>query len=341
MRLRDISALTGGSIIGDPNIEISGVSGLEEAKRGDVTFIDSSVTRPSVSGIHASAVIAKEVIAGLSASMLLVDNPRLTFAKVLEIFHKKPHIALGVSSEAFVCRNVSFGEKVTIHPDAYINENVVIGARVSIFPHVYVGEGVIIGDDSIVYPNVTIREGVSIGRRVIIHSGAVIGSDGFGYVSAEDGRHYKIPQVGGVVIDDDVEIGANVTIDRATTGNTVIGRGTKIDNLVQIGHNVTIGSDCIIVAQTGIGGSVEIGKGALLGGQTGVRDHVRIGNGAMIGAGSGVAHDIPDGQVFSGSPAIPHKKWLRAQSIYAKLPEYVHRIHSLEKKADREDSSHD
>jgi UDP-3-O-[3-hydroxymyristoyl] glucosamine N-acyltransferase len=341
MRLKKLLELTGGRIIGDPDIEISGVSGIREAQRGDVTFISPGTKIPPVSDISASAVIAKKEIDGLSASMLIVDNPRLTFAKVLGIFQRKPHVAPGVSGEAILCKRVSLGEGVTIFPHAYVSESVVIGARVSIFPHVYLGEGVIIGDDSIVYPNVTIREGVRIGRRVIIHSGTVIGSDGFGYVSSEDGSHYKIPQIGGVVIDDDVEIGSNVSIDRATTGNTVIGCGTKIDNLVQIGHNVTIGSHCIIVAQTGIGGSVEIGNGAVIGGQTGLRDHVTIGNGVMIGAGSGVARDIPDGQVFTGSPAIPHKKWLRAQSIYAKLPEYIQRIHRLEKRADREGSSHD
>jgi UDP-3-O-[3-hydroxymyristoyl] glucosamine N-acyltransferase len=341
MRLKEISELTGGRIIGDPDVEITGVSGLREARRGDVTFIAPHIKIPSVSDIKASAVIAKTEIEGISASMLIVDNPRLTFAKVLGIFHRKPRLTPGVSSEAIVCKSVSLGEDVAIFPHAYVSENVVIGSRVSIFPHVYLGEGVIIGDDSIVYPNVTVREGVSVGRRVIIHSGTVIGSDGFGYVTSEDGSNYKIPQIGGVVIEDDVEIGSNVSIDRATTGNTVIGCGTKIDNLVQIGHNVTIGNRCIIVAQTGIGGSVKIGDGAVIGGQTGLRDHVTIGNGAMIGARSGVARDIPDGQIFSGTPAIPHKKWLRVQSIYAKLPEYVQRIHRLEKTADREESSHD
>ena len=340
MKLKEVAKQTGGRIIGDTDVEISGVSGIEEAKHGDIAFIAHRTKIPPVSSINASAIIAKEEIKGLSASILLVDNPQLAFARVLEIFHKKPYRPQGISNKAVIGNNVNLGENITIHPYAFISDNSVIGANAVIFPNVYIGDSVVIGDNSIVYPNVTIREGVKIGRKVIIHSGTVIGSDGFGYVN-EEGKHHKIPQVGGVIIDDDVEIGSNVTIDRATTGNTLIGCGTKIDNLVQIAHNVKIGKHCIIVGQTGISGSVEIGNNTVMGGQTGVRDHVKIGNGVMIGAGSGILHDIPDGQIFSGYPAIPHKKWLRAQGIYSKLPEYIKRLHKLEKKANKEGSSND
>ncbi len=172
------------------------------------------------------------------------------------------------------------------------------------------------------------------------HAGTVIGSDGYGYVF-EQGKHYKIPQVGGVIIEDEVEIGANVCIDRATLGNTIIGAGTKIDNLVQVAHNVKIGKNCIIVAQVGISGSVEIGDGVILAGQVGIRDHIKIGSQAIVGAQSGVSSDIPDGQVFSGSPAIPHKTWLRAQSIYSKLPEYIKRLQEIERKNLKEEPSDD
>lgn len=340
MKLQAIAELTGGRIIGDPDVEISGVSGIRDAKEGDVSLIIDTRTTPPLPRITASAVIAKKEVAGLTTNMLLVDNPRLAFSQVLEIFHPKPACPTGISADAFIGDNVHFGKAVTVHPLACICDNAVIGTRTTIHSSAYIGYGVVIGDETIVHPNVTIREGVKIGKRVIIHAGTVIGSDGFGYVTSE-GTHHKIPQVGGVTIGDDVEIGSNVSIDRATTGTTVIGSGTKIDNLVQIAHNVKIGTDCLIVAQTGISGSVEIGNGTVMGGQTGVRDHIKIGNRAMIGAGSGVAHDIPDDQIYSGYPAIPHKRWLRAQSLYAKLPEYIKRLHALEKKSGKEGSSHD
>ncbi|RJQ13705.1 MAG: UDP-3-O-(3-hydroxymyristoyl)glucosamine N-acyltransferase [Nitrospiraceae bacterium] len=331
MKLKQLAELTGGRICGDPDVEITGVSGIKEAKQGDITFLAARKYLNDLSGSHASAVIVKEEIKELPASMLVVDNPGYAFAKALEVFYQKPFKPLGISEQAVICGNVSFGEDVSVFPNAYIGVDAVIGSRVTIYPGVFIGEGTSVGDDSIIYSNVTIRERVKIGRKAIIHSGSVIGSDGFGYVF-EKGSHYKVPQVGGVIIEDDVEIGANVTIDRATIGNTTIGSGTKIDNLVQIGHNVRIGRNCIIIAQTGIAGSAEIGDGAILAAQAGVRDHIKIGNGAMVGAQSGIAEDIPDKQIYSGTPAIPHKTWLRAQSIYAKLPEYIKRLQELERK---------
>jgi UDP-3-O-[3-hydroxymyristoyl] glucosamine N-acyltransferase len=332
MKLKEIADLIGGRIIGNPEIEITGVSGIREARHGDITFLADKKNIKDIYNTNASAVIVRDEIEGLSTSMLIVNNPHLAFAKALEVFYTKPFKSLGISNKAIIGDNVDFGDNVTVYPLVYISSNITIGARVTIFPGVYIGDRVSIGEDSIIYPNVTIRENVTIGKRVIIHSGTVIGSDGFGYV-LEKGKHYKIPQVGGVIIEDDVEIGANVTIDRATTGNTIVGSGTKIDNLVQIAHNVKIGKNCIIVAQVGIGGSVEIGDGVILAGQVGVRDHVKIGSGVKIGAQSGIVHDIPDNEAFSGTPAIPHKTWLRAQSIYAKLPEYIKRLQELEKKA--------
>jgi len=340
MKLKEIADIIGGSIVGNPEIDITGVSGIKEAQKGDITFLADKKNLKHVYSTNASAIIVRQEVEGLSVSMLIVDNPYLAFASVLELFYKKPFKPYGISKETFIGRDVNFGEEVSIYPMAYIGNNVSIGNRTTVFPCAYIGDDVSIGDNSIVYPNVTIRENVRIGKNVIIHSGTVIGSDGFGYVQ-DKGRHHKIPQVGGVIIEDDVEIGANVTIDRATIGNTLIGSGTKIDNLVQIAHNVRIGKNCLIVAHVGIGGSVEIGDGVILGGQVGVRDHVKIGNGVMVGAQSGIGHDIPDGQVFSGSPAIPHKSWLRAQSIYAKLPEYLRRLQELERVVKKEDCSDD
>ncbi|RJQ50280.1 MAG: UDP-3-O-(3-hydroxymyristoyl)glucosamine N-acyltransferase [Nitrospiraceae bacterium] len=335
MKLKDLAELTGGRILGNPDVEVTGAAGIEDAKEGDITFLADRKHLLSVSSSKASVIIAADEIKTAPATLLITANPYLTFAKALEILYARPAVSPGISDKAITGSDVSFGNDVTIYPQVYIGSRAVIGSRVTLYPGVYIGENSSIGDDSMIYPNVTIRENVRIGKKVIIHSGTVLGSDGFGYIQNK-GTHYKIPQVGGVIIEDNVEIGANVTIDRATTGNTVIGAGTKIDNLAQIAHNVRIGKNCIIVAQVGIGGSTEIGDGVVLAGQVGVKDHVKIGNGAIAAAQSGVVTDIPDGQVYSGMPAIPHRAWLRAQSIFSKLPEYIKRLQEVERKIEKD-----
>lgn len=336
MKLRELADLTGSRVSGNPEVEITGVSGIMDAKEGDITLLLHEKTLKEIPAVKASAVIVKEEFKGLTANMLVAENPQFVFARVLEIFHAKPYIPSGISDKAFIGSNVKIGDDVSIHPNAYISSNVTLGPRVTLSPGVFLGEGVVIGDDSFIYPNVTIREGVTIGKKVIVHAGAVIGADGFGYVF-EKGRHYKIPQVGSVIIEDEVEIGANACIDRGTVENTVIGSGTKIDNLVQIAHNVKIGKNCIIVAQVGISGSVEVGDGAVIAGQAGVRDHIKIGSKAIVAAQAGVGSNIPDGQVFSGSPAIPHVTSLRAQSLYSRLPEFAKRLREIEKKILKEE----
>ena len=347
MKLRELAELIGGRISGNPEVDITGVSSIEDAKEGDITFILDNNSMRDIPAITASAVIVKEEIEELSAqgrvvstSRLIADNPQFTFARALEVFYVNPYVPTGISDKAFIGSNVQIGDEVSIHPNAYISSNVGLGPRVTVSSGVFLGEGVTLGDNSFIYPNVTIRENVKIGNNVTVHSGTVIGSDGYGYV-LEKGRHYKIPQVGGVIIEDNVEIGANVCIDRGTVGNTIIGCGTKIDNLVQIAHNVKIGKNCIIVSQAGISGTVEVGDGAILAGQVGVRDHIKIGRKAIVAAQAGVTSDIPEGQVYSGSPAIPHKTSLRASYIYSKLPEYIKRLRKIEKKLNREEQSDD
>jgi UDP-3-O-[3-hydroxymyristoyl] glucosamine N-acyltransferase len=331
MKLSELARLIGGDIIGDPDVEITGVSGITEARTGDITYIQDRKFLRDTSAILASAVIVGETAEGLTASMLLVKNPQYAYAKALEVFYKKPAELTGISDRAFIGKHVILGNDVSVHHFACICDRVEIGTGGTISSGVYIEDGVTVGDNTVIYPNVTIRGNTKIGNNVTIHSGSVIGSDGFGYVM-EQGIHYKIPQVGGVIIEDNVEIGSNAAIDRGTTGNTVIGSGTKIDNLVQIAHNVTIGRNSIIISQVGISGSVEIGDNVILAGQVGVRDHITVGNRSIVGAQSGIGGNIPEGQVYSGSPAIPHKSWLRSQSIYAKLPEYIKRIKALEKK---------
>lgn len=333
MKLGEIARLLNGEIIGPPHaddIEINGVSGIREALEGDITFLSTERYIRYLPECKASCIIVKELIDGLGIIQLRVQNPQFAFARLLEYFYIKPKSPFGISKDSFVSESAIIGKDVSISPFSYISERVLIDDRVIIYPFVYVGNDSSIGKDSIIYPNVVIRENVKIGNRVIIHSGSVIGSDGFGYVY-EDGRHHKIPQIGGVIIEDDVEIGSNVSVDRATTGATIIGKGTKIDNLVQIAHNVKIGKNSIIIAQVGIAGSTEIGDFVTLAGQVGVVDHVKIESGTTIGAQSGVTKDLPKG-VYSGSPTIPHREWLKAQTLFSRLPELYKRIKELEEK---------
>jgi len=333
VKLKKLASLLKGEIIGPPqadNIEITGVSGIKEAQEGDITFISAQRFVKDLSGCRASCVIVKEPIADIDITQLKVSNPYFAFAKLLEHFYIKPQKPLGISKDAIVSDKARIGKDVSILPFSYISDRVSVGGRTVIHPYVFIGNDTAVGEDCLIYPNVTLRENVKIGNRVIIHSGSVIGSDGFGYVF-EKGRHYKIPQVGGVIIEDDVEIGSNVSIDRATTGNTIIGKGTKIDNLVQIAHNVKIGNNSIIIAQVGIGGSTEIGDFVTIAGQVGVSDHAKIESETMIGAQSGVMGHVTKG-VYSGTFAIPHRDWLKAQAIFTKLPELNKKIKELEEK---------
>lgn len=330
MKLTEIASLLNGEIFGSHDLEITGVSGIHEAEEGDITFIASKKYLKDITDSKASCVMVKEVVADLNKTQLKVSNPHLAFAKLLEHFYIKPAKYVGISREAVISDKAKIADDVSILPFSYIADGASIGKNTIIYPYVYIGENTSVGERCIIYPNVTVREGVKIGDRVIIHSGTVIGSDGFGYVF-EDGRFHKIPQIGGIIIEDDVEIGSNVSVDRATTGNTVIGKGTKIDNLTQVAHNVKIGSNSIIVSQVGIAGSSEIGDYVTLGGQVGVADHTKIDSGTMIGAKSGVMGHVTKG-IYSGTIAIPHRDWLKAQALFAKLPELNKKIKDLEEK---------
>ena len=260
---------------------------------------------------------------------ILTPNPLYAFATLVRQFFIPLPRPRGLAKEIIRGKNVRIGPDVSIYPYVTIGDRVNIGARVTIYPGVFLGDDAVIGDDSILYPQVTILEGCSIGARVILHSGTVIGSDGFGYVQHQ-GQHHKIPQLGTVMIEDDVELGANVTVDRATFGQTIIKRGTKVDNQVQIAHNVQVGENCILVAQVGIAGSTTIGKYVMIGGQAGLIDHLTIGDGAKIAAGSGLSHDLTAGEVVSGRPAIEHTAWLKSQALVPKLPEFREELRNLQ-----------
>ncbi len=328
VKLKDLARTVEGRVTGDEETIITGVAPIERAGKGDITFIANPRYAPYLKQTGASAIISRTPVEGMTT--LVVDNPYLAFAKILSLFHPGERPEAGIHPQAFISPTARLGEDVYVGPFAYIGEGVRIGNRVVIHPCVFVGDRVEIGDDSIVYPNVSIREGCRIGKRVVIHCNSVVGSDGFGY-ARDGGEHVKIPQVGIVRIEDDVEIGACVTIDRATMGETLIGRGTKIDNLVQIAHNVEIGEGSIIVAQVGIAGSSRVGRGVTLAGQVGVVGHVSIGDGCTVGAQSGVAKDLPPGGTFSGTPAIPHKDWLKVQALLPKLPDLNREVRELKK----------
>jgi UDP-3-O-[3-hydroxymyristoyl] glucosamine N-acyltransferase len=328
--LQELAAMLGGEAVGDPATEIHGAAGISEVKEGEATFLANSKLLKECAGSNASCVVVREFVPELGKPQIIAGNPLYAFARLLEHFYVTPYASTGISPSSFVSQKARIGNNVSIHPFASVFDNAVVGDNTVLYPGVFVGENAVIGEQCLIHPNVTVREKVRIGDRVIIHSGSVVGADGFGYVM-EGGRHHKIPQVGGVVIGDDVEIGANVTIDRATTGNTSIGKGTKIDNLVQIAHNVRIGENSIIVSQVGIAGSTEIGNYVVLGGQVGVADHAKIDDGVMVGAQSGVFGHLEKG-IHSGSPSIPHRDWLRSIALFAKLPELHKKIKELEEK---------
>jgi UDP-3-O-[3-hydroxymyristoyl] glucosamine N-acyltransferase len=329
--LKELAALLGGKVVGDENAVVSSLGTLDEATEGQITFLANPKYAGKVATTRATAVIVSHGAERFGRNVIEVKNPYLAFAKLLTLFHVKPVVPKGVMNGAFVGNNVTLGEGITVYPGAYVGDGVKLGNGSVLHPGVVLYEGVEVGENTVLHANVTVREGCRIGNRVIVHSGVVIGSDGFGY--APDGKGYqKIPQIGVVVIEDDVEIGACTTIDRAALGLTLIRKGTKIDNLVQIAHNCVIGENCIIVSQTGISGSTKLGEHVTIGGQVGIVGHLEIGDNVMVGAKSGVHNSISSGQILSGYPAFPHKEWLRATSSFPKLPELRKTVNALEKK---------
>jgi UDP-3-O-[3-hydroxymyristoyl] glucosamine N-acyltransferase len=330
-KLKELAQWVGGTMIGDGEIEISGVGAIEEARAGEITFIANPKYLPTLSKTDASAVIVSKEITQAEKALLCVTDPYLAFTKILTLFTNKPYQPKGIDSKAWISSTARLGKDLTLFPFVYIGDRCSIGDRVILYPGVYVGEDSSIGEDSILCPNVSIYSGTIIGKRVILHSGVVVGSDGFGYVK-EGRKNVKVPQIGTVEIKDDVEIGANTTVDRGTLGKTIIQRGVKIDNLVQVAHNVTIGEDSIIVAQVGISGSTKIGNNVTLAGQVGVVGHIEIGENVMVGAQSGVTHDLPANQGYVGSPALPHREFLRAITVFPKLPEMRKTLIEIEKR---------
>lgn len=316
---------------GDPETLITGVSSIEFAQEGDVVFAESLRYLQTAERCPASAVIVWQDAPSIGKPLLRVDSPRRAFLQVLQLFAPKPPHPEGIDLNAVISPDAELGEHVVIGAGCVIEAGAKVGQGTILYPLCYVGHDVHIGEGCLLYPNVTLMHGVKLGNRVIVHSGAVIGADGFGYVTV-DGVHRKVPHIGGVEIDDDVEIGANVCIDRAKTGVTRIGSGTKIDNLVHVAHNVQVGENCLLVAQVGIAGSSKLGRYVVLAGQVGVSDHVTIGDGAMVGGQSGVAGNLPGGQRYRGTPAREYGKYSRTLVYINRLPELYERLKALERR---------
>lgn len=323
MKLSELAERIGGELKGG-DVEIRDVAGLDEAAKGDITFVSNPKYLSKLKETCASAVIVAEGI-DVDIPRVVSKNPYLSFAKALSILREPPaKPAKGVSKMAVV-ESAGIPKSVSIGAFSYISKNVKIGKGVVIMPQVFVGEGVVIGDNAFIYPNVSIRENIKIGRNVIIHCGTVIGSDGYGYVQ-DEGIHKKVPQTGNVVIGDDVEIGSNTAIDRGTIDSTMIGAGTKIDNLVHIAHNVKIGKNCLILGQVGLAGSTQIGSNTIIASQAGVAGHLKIGNNVTIAARGGVIKDVKDGEIVSGFPARKHSEMMKVYAAMMKLPEVMKKL---------------
>ena len=329
--LNELANLIGGEVCGDRFLEVTGIAGIEDARGQEITFLAEVKNLSRLEKTEAAAAVVPLSVTTFPKPIIRTPNPYLAYAKIQTFFTRQPYLPKGVDPRAYLGRGAKIGREVSIYPFAFVGDGCQIGDRAVLYPGVYVGEAAQVGEESTLYPNVVVMDRCIIGKRAIIHAGTVIGSDGFGF--ARDGARYvKIPQVGIIQVDDDVEIGANCAVDRAAMGKTWVKRGVKTDNLVQIGHNVIIGEDTVIVAQVGIAGSTEVGSRVALGGQVGVVGHIKIGDGAMVGAQSGVAQDVAPGQIISGSPAFPHRDWLKTQAVIPHLPEMKRALSALEKR---------
>ena len=331
--LSELAIILNGRVVGNSDTLIRQVRSIDDAGEGDLTFIANSKYRKKIETTRASAILVAPETEASGVNLLLVEDPYIAFGKALALFYPEDHGPIGQSTQAFIDATAAVSTDSTIHPGVYIGPGAKIDSGAVLYPGVYIGPGAVIGEQSILYPGVRIYRKCLIGKRVILHAGVVVGGDGFGF--ARPGQeNMKIPQTGIVQIDDDVEVGANTTIDRATLGRTWIQQGVKIDNLVQIAHNVVIGEYSVIIAQVGISGSTKLGKGVILGGQAGLVGHIEIGDHAMVGAQSGVHEDVASRTIVMGSPCRPRVESLRIDACLSRLPEMRKTIVALQKKVD-------
>ncbi|MDP4261014.1 MAG: UDP-3-O-(3-hydroxymyristoyl)glucosamine N-acyltransferase [Bacteroidota bacterium] len=329
-----IALIINGKIEGDAGAVVTSFGKIEEAQKGQLSFLANPKYEEYLYSTQASVIIINDIFElkrPVSATLIRVPDAYTAFATLLAKYQEIMEQQLsGIQQPSYIAKTVSYGENVYIGAFAYIGENVKIGNHSKIFPNAFIGDGVTIGNNSIIHPGVKIYHDCKVGNQVIIHAGTVVGSDGFGFAPQADGSFKKVPQIGNVVIEDNVEIGANTTIDRATIGSTLIKSGAKLDNLIQVAHNVEIGHSTVMAAQSGVSGSTKIGNGAMIGGQVGIVGHIQIGDGAKINAQSGVSKSVEPGKAVTGSPAYEYTAALRSQAISRKLPELEKRIKELE-----------
>lgn len=327
-RLQELADFVGGEVYGDPEVMIGRVAPFETADEGEITFVTKKKYLAELDRTSASAVIVPERIPVAECNQLVCKNPYLAFARVQQYFRGAKPEATGVMPGATVDQTAELGENVSIYPGCYIGPGCKVGAGTILYPNVVLYQDVIVGSDCLLHAGAIVREQCQLGDRVILQPGAVIGSDGFGF-APDGGRYEKIPQSGIVLVEDDVEIGACSCIDRAALGVTRILRGCKIDNLVQIGHNVEVGEDTVMAAQVGIAGSTVIGRHCTFGGQAGTAGHIKIGENVTVAGRGGIASSVGGNQVLSGLPAMPHRDWLKASMSFSRLPEMRRELHQL------------
>ena len=334
-----IAALLGGTVEGDPNVEVWNVAKIEEGAPGMLSFLSNPKYTPYIYETESSVVIVNNSFVAeksIAATLIRVGDAYASFAKLLAFYDQMSQDKKGVSSLAFISSTAQCGENIYVGEFAFLGENVKIGDNVKIYPQVYVGDGSVIGDGTTLYPGVRLYRDTVVGRRCIIHAGAVIGADGFGFAPQEDGHYEKIPQVGNVVIDDDVEVGANTTIDRSTMGSTRVHQGVKLDNLIHLAHNVEIGENSALAAQVGVSGSSHLGKNCVVGGQSGFVGHLHIADGSKFGGQCGVMGSIKEkGQEFMGTPIQPLRQYLVSNARFRHIDEMARKIEALEKEVER------
>ncbi len=330
--LEQIANLLGCTLAGDASTEISGVSTIEKAGPGDITFLANLKYAPAAKSTCASAIIAAEPVKETRAATLISSNSYYDFSRVLALFYQAPKPQPGIHGSAQIAASARIGPNASIGAFAVVGENTTIGANVVLYPHAVIYDGCTIGDDFTAHSHASVREFCRIGNRVTLHNGVAVGGDGFGFAKGSDGRQYKIVQSGITVLEDDVEIQTLTSVDRATLGETRVKRGAKIDSLCQIGHACVVGEDNIICGQTGLAGSTVLEENVIMAGQTGSAGHVTIHKNAIVWAQSGVGHDVPEGAIVSGSPAFDSRDWLRASALFSKLPEMMRTIRALERR---------
>jgi UDP-3-O-[3-hydroxymyristoyl] glucosamine N-acyltransferase len=339
MTLSELARLIGAQARGDGEIELTGVGPLDNAGPGEVTYVADAGRLDQASASEAAALIIPLKLAENAAlagrSLLVAKDPKLAFARTIAAFHSKPYKARGVSADLILGENSRIGEACSIHPRVTIGRDSIIGDRVTLHPGVVIGDNCRVGDGTVIFANVSIYDGAEIGSRCRIHSGVVIGADGFSFTPDEDGRQFKLLQVGRIVIEDDVEIGANCCVDRAGFGCTRIRRGAKFDNLIQIGHNVEIGENTVVAAFAGFSGGTSVGRNCVIAGQIGTNQHITIGDGAIITARTGVTKSVEPGKLMGGMmPAMDYQQWRKSQVLYSRLPELFDRLKKLERRLD-------